>query len=126
LFSVRIRSSRPGDPGGVLLCGPNSNEDFVHGEGVAVAPVLAPQSLRVLQSELIAPEASRFVSDDDSSPGRRSFDIPMGQIEPIMEPGVELDDLGRKSVTLALGNRGFHSRRAACPGLTWQCRRKTS
>lgn len=59
-------------------------------------------------SELVAPEADRFVGDEDAPPGQQIPDVPVAQIEAVIEPDGILDDLRRKSVALVLSSRVFH------------------
>lgn len=66
--------------------------------GVTVAAVLAPQSMRVMGPELVAPEAGRLVGDEDPSPSQEVLDVSMADIEAVIEPNGVLDDLRRKSV----------------------------
>jgi len=82
----------------VPLPAPDRDEDLVHEDGVTVSAVPVPQSLRVPRSELVAPEADRFVGDQDSSPGQDVLDVPVAQVEAVLQPDGVLDDLGRKSV----------------------------
>ena len=55
----------------------NLNEDLVNEKGIAVALVLAPHSMRLQWSELVAPEANRFMSNDNSPTSQQILDIPI-------------------------------------------------
>jgi hypothetical protein len=57
-------------PPRVPLPASDPDEDLVHEDGVAIAVVRAPQSMRVPGPELVAPEANRLVGDQDASPGK--------------------------------------------------------
>jgi hypothetical protein len=48
------------------------DEDLVDEEGVAAAAVPAAQPVRVMGSELVAPEADRLVADEDPRRASRS------------------------------------------------------
>ena len=67
-------------------------------DGIAVASVPAPQSLRISRPELVAPEADRLVGEEDASPGQDVLDVPVAQVEAVVEPDRVLNDRGRKSV----------------------------
>jgi hypothetical protein len=82
-------------------------DDFVHEEEVAVSAVPTPQSIRVLRSERVAPDADRLVGDDDSSLAQQVLDIPVTEIETIVEPDGVRNDLSRKPVALVLSSRAF-------------------
>jgi hypothetical protein len=43
----------------------------------ALAPVPATQSMRVMGSELVAPEADRLVGDEDAPAGQQVLDVPV-------------------------------------------------
>ena len=58
-----------------------------------IAAVPAPQSMRVPWPELVAPEADRLVGDQDASPGQDVLDVPMANVEAVVEPDGVLDDL---------------------------------
>ena len=45
--------------------------------GVAIAAVPAAQPMRVLGSELVAPEADRLVGDEDAPSGEKILDVPV-------------------------------------------------
>lgn len=57
-------------PPQIPLPASDPDEDLVHEDGVAIAVVRAPQSMRVPGPELVAPEAYRLVGDQDASPGK--------------------------------------------------------
>ena len=76
----------------------HTGEDFVNEEGVAVASVLSLQSACVNGSELDAPEVDGFATDCDASLGKQILDIPMTEIESIIEPNGVRDNIGRESM----------------------------
>jgi len=104
----------------VALLPLNPNEDLVNEKGLAVGSMCAPHATGVLWSKIVAPEANGFVGYDDSAPGQQIIDVPMAQIEPVVEPDGVLDDLGRKSVPLVVGRLAFHQATVAKCGLIWQ------
>jgi hypothetical protein len=55
----------------------------------------------VLGPELVAPEVDRLVGDEDAPSGQKILDVPVAQVEAVVEPDSVLDDVGRKSVALA-------------------------
>ena len=73
-------------------------EDFIDVESVTVTTMFSFQSPSVQSAEFDAPEADRLSSDDDASLGEEIFDIPVAQIETIVEPDSVRDDIGRESV----------------------------
>ena len=76
----------------------HTGEDFVDVESVAVASVLAFQSACINRSELDAPEADRFSGYGNAWLGQEVFDIPMTEIESIVEPNGVGNDIGWESV----------------------------
>jgi hypothetical protein len=75
------------------------HEDFINEEGVAIASLAPLQSTSKNGSELDTPEANRLAADGDASFSHEIFDIPMAEVEAVIEP----DSIGnynwRKSVT---------------------------
>lgn len=107
-------------PPQVPVLAPDPDEDLVHEDRVAVAAVPSPQSPRVPGSELVAPEADRLVGDDDSSPGQQVLDVPMAQVEAVVEPDCVLDDLRRKPMAPVGTCSAFHPGIVGSGRLTWQ------
>jgi hypothetical protein len=91
-------------PPQVPLLASDSNEHLINEERVAVATVPAPQPKRIPWPELIARKANRFVGDDDASLSQQVFDIPVAQVEALVEPDGILDDRRGKSVPLVRGH----------------------
>ena len=60
-------------------------------------PLQAPS---VYSSEFDAPQANRFAANVDASFSEKVFNIPMTQIEAIIEPGGIQNDIGQESVAL--------------------------
>jgi hypothetical protein len=58
--------------------------------------------MRVVVSELVAPEADRLVGDEDAPRGQQVLDVPVAWIEAVIEPDGILDDFRRKSVALVI------------------------
>ena len=80
----------------------------------------AAQPMRVMGSELVAPEADRLVGDEDASPGQQILDVPVAWIEAAIEPDGLSDDLRRKPVAPVLSSRVFHPGMVARLYLAWQ------
>ena len=59
-------------------------------------PVLHPPGAH--GAELDAPEADGFVSDRNTPLGQEILDIPVAEIESVVEPDCVTDDVRRKSV----------------------------
>jgi hypothetical protein len=81
--------------------------------------VPAPQSMRVLGPELVAPAADRLTDDRDPSPSQEVLNVPVAQVEEVVEPDRVLDDLRGESVAFVSSDRAFHLRMVARRRLTW-------
>lgn len=81
-----------------MLLAVDFDEYFVDVEGIAISTVLALQPSRVDGSEFDAPEANRFPSNDDPAFSQEIFDIPVAQVEAIVEPDGIGNDIRRESV----------------------------
>jgi hypothetical protein len=62
------------------------HEDFVDVESVTESFVSLLQSTCVFGAEFYAPETDRFPSDYDPAFSQEIFDIPVAQVEAIVEP----------------------------------------
>ena len=82
-----------------MLLAIDFDEDFVDEKGVTVAPELSLQSSSIYSAEFDTPEADGFATDSDASLSEQVFNIPVAQIESIVEPDGVTDDIWRKSVT---------------------------
>jgi hypothetical protein len=60
------------------------------------------------------------VGNEDPSPSQQVLNIPVAQVEEVVEPDGVLDDLRGESVALVLSDRAFHLRMVARRWLTWQ------
>ena len=58
------------------------------------------QSARIDGSKFDAPEDYSFTADRDASFGKKTFDIPVAEIEPEVQPDGIADSIGRESVSL--------------------------
>ena len=76
------------------------DEYFIDEEGVAEALVFALQSFRIQRTEFVAPKSNRLVTHIDAAFSKQIFDVPVAEIEPMIEPDGILDDGWRKPVTL--------------------------
>ena len=74
------------------------DEDFIDVEGVAIATVTTFQAAGINGSKFDAPQADRFSGDSYASFSQEIFDIPMTEIETVVEPDGITDDIGRESV----------------------------
>ena len=64
----------------------HTGEDLVDEEGIAVASMLSFQAPGIDCTELDAPEADRLSTDGDATFGEKIFNIPVTQIEAMVEP----------------------------------------
>jgi len=78
----------------------HTGEDFIDVECVAVTLVLPLQAPSVYSSEFDTPKADSFATNCDASFSEKVFNIPMTQIEAIIEPGGIQNDIGQESVAL--------------------------
>ena len=60
--------------------------------------VLSIQTVGINGSKFDAPQADRFSGDSYASFSQEIFDIPMTEIETVVEPDGITDDIGRESV----------------------------
>ena len=74
-------------------------EHFINVEGIAVSSVLSLQSSSIYSSEFDAPQPDGFVADGDATFSEQVFNIPMTQIESIVEPNRIANDIWRESVS---------------------------
>jgi hypothetical protein len=77
------------------------HEHFVDVERVTEFPVSLFQSTYVPGSELDASGADRFPSDYDSAFSQKIFDIPVAQVEALVEPDSMGNDIWREAVAFA-------------------------
>jgi hypothetical protein len=75
-----------------------TGKDFVDVEGIAVASVLASQSSGVQRTKLDTPVSNSFAADDDASLRKQIFDIPVTEIEPVVQPDCVGNDFRWESV----------------------------
>ena len=83
-----------------MLLAIDLHEDLINEEGVAVASVPSLQTACINSSELNAPEADGFATNDDYPFGRQILDISMAEIESIVEPDGVRNDIWGESVSL--------------------------
>jgi hypothetical protein len=81
-----------------MLFAVNLHKNFVDVERIAIALMLSLQSTSINRSEFDTPEADRFSADSDASLGQKVFDIPVTEIEAVVEPDGVGDDIGREAV----------------------------
>jgi hypothetical protein len=75
-------------------------EDLINVEGIAVTSVLPLQSAGIDGTELDAPETDGFSGYSDAPFSEQIFNIPVAQIESIVQPDSKADDVRRESVAL--------------------------
>ena len=80
-FSVLVHS-----PPQIVLLASDLYEDLINVECVAVALVSAFQWTSVFSSELDAPESDGLMADCDTTFGQQISDIPVAEVESIVEP----------------------------------------
>ena len=78
----------------------HTGEDFINEKGIATAQVFSFQSSSVQRAEFDAPKADRFTSDCNAAFGQEIFDIPVAEIESVVEPDGIGNYVKRESVTL--------------------------
>jgi hypothetical protein len=81
-----------------MLLAIDLHEDFIDVEGVAVASVLSLQAPGVNGSKFDTPESNRFTADSYASLGQEILDIPVTEIESIVEPDCVGNDIWRKTM----------------------------
>lgn len=74
--------------------------NFIEVEGIAKALVLSPQSAGIHWAELDTPESNCFAGDSNAAFRQEILDIPVTQVEAIVDSDGIRNDIGRKSVTL--------------------------
>jgi hypothetical protein len=82
-----------------------SHEDFIDEKNITVASVLSLQSTGIYRTEFDTPPPDRFSGYSDSSLRQKIFDIPVTQVEPVVEPDGVGNDSGRKSMALVCIHR---------------------
>ena len=73
-----------GTPQTTLLSA-DSDEDFIDVDRVAEPPMLTPQPRGEFRPKLDAPEANRFVAHGNTPFRQQIFDIPMAQVESMIQ-----------------------------------------
>ena len=69
--------------------------------------MLALQSLCICGTKFDAPQTDGFIADYYSSLSEYVFDIPVAQIEAMVQPDGITDDFGRESVAFVCGHAGI-------------------
>ena len=78
------------------------HEYFIDEKCIAETLMTTLQPLRILWAKLVTPQTNRFIIYDITTYSQQIFDIPVAQIEPIIEPDGVLNDFGWKSMTFVL------------------------
>ncbi len=76
------------------------HKDFIDVEGIAIASVFSLKSPCVQSTELDAPESDRFTTDSDASFSQEVFNIPVAQIESVVEPDGVGNNVGWEAMAL--------------------------
>ena len=76
----------------------HTGEDFIDIKGVAIVAMLSFQATGINGTEFDAPEANCFAGDSDASFGEKIFDIPMAEVESVVQPDGVGNDIRRESV----------------------------
>ena len=76
------------------------DEHLIDVERIAETLVFSPQSPGKYRPKLDTPEPNRLVADRNTPFGQQVFDIPMAQVESMIQPHRVADDVGRKTVAL--------------------------
>ena len=74
------------------------HENFINEKRIAETLMSTLQTLGILRSKLVAPQANRFITDDNTSFSQQIFYIPMTEIESMIEPNCILNDVRREPV----------------------------
>lgn len=90
----------------------HAGEYFIDVKGIVVSPVRPLQAASLNSNELIAPQANSFSTDSDASFSKQVFNVPMAQVEAIVEPDAIGNDIWRKSVAFICIHRPILSRPA--------------
>jgi len=83
----------------------HTGENLVNEERVAIAMMLSFQAAGINGTELDTPEADCFAGESNAAFGQEILDIPVTQIEAIVEPDGITDDVGWESVTFVCIHR---------------------
>jgi hypothetical protein len=83
-----------------MLLAADLHKDFIDQEGVTIASMFFLHAADVQTTEFDAPKTNASTADSDTSFSEEVFDIPMAQIESVVEPDCVVDDVGRESVPL--------------------------
>ena len=78
-----------------MLLTPDLDEPLIDVERIAATPVLSPQPPGKYRPKLDTPEPHRLVADRNTPFGQQLFDIPMAQVESMIQPDRVADDVGR-------------------------------
>ena len=86
-------------PPQIMLYAVNLHEYFINIEGIPIPLVPVLQTSSIPGTKFVTPQPDGFIADDDTSFSQKIFDIPMTEIESMIEPDGVLDDFRWKSVT---------------------------
>ncbi len=83
----------------IVLFALNFHEYFIYIERITVALVFSTEPSGEFGSEFRAPKPDGFIAYGDAPLGEQILDIPVTEIESVVEPNGVADDIGRESVT---------------------------
>ena len=87
-------------PPQIMLLAVYLHKDLIYEESIAIASVLAFQAACINGAELDTPETDCFSADGDASFSEEIFDIPMAEIEAVVQPDSVGNDIRRESVMM--------------------------
>jgi hypothetical protein len=76
------------------------HEDFIDVKSIAISTSLSLQSACIDSAEFYTPKPDGFAADGDAALSEKIFDIPMAQIESIVEPDCVAYYVGWESVLM--------------------------
>ena len=80
----------------------HTGEDFVDLERIAITTMFFLRASGIQSAELIAPKPDRFPCNENAALSKQVFDIPVAEIESVVEPHGIADDVGWKSMTFVV------------------------
>ncbi|MGH1361849.1 MAG: hypothetical protein ACRBC3_24075 [Burkholderiaceae bacterium] len=93
----------------VVLLPVDIDKYFIEEERTPESTVTAFQAPGIFRAKLIAPKSDRLVTDSNATLRKQVFDIPMTEVEAIVEPNGMLNNLGRKPMAFILVFGRAHS-----------------
>ncbi len=82
----------------IQLLAADLHEHFINEKCIAETWMPTLQTLGILRSKLVTPQANRFITDENTSFSQQIFYIPMTEIESMIEPNCILNNVRREPV----------------------------